>query len=48
MHLWPGMTPDGLLDLEYRTWCAMALSVDDHIRETRRLREQTERRTRGR
>jgi hypothetical protein len=48
MHRWPGMTPTTVLDLEHRTWSFMALSVDQYVEDTRRLREQAERRTRSR
>lgn len=47
MHLFPGVTPDVAYGLEFLTWCHMALSIDDHLAEQRRLREQNERRSRG-
>lgn len=32
-HLWPGLTPMSLDDVEHRVWQQMAISVDEHVKE---------------
>lgn len=46
MHLFGALTPAAAGELEFLTWSHMALSIDAHLDEMRRLSNERDRRTR--
>ncbi|WP_253873102.1 hypothetical protein [Promicromonospora umidemergens] len=48
MRLFPGLVPGVVYDLEWRVWTAVALSVDRHVEQAKRDREEADRASRHR
>ncbi|MEB0200560.1 hypothetical protein QN354_02170 [Cryobacterium sp. 5I3] len=46
-HVWPGITPLNVGDLEHRVWVQLALSCDQHIKEVERHNAAVDSRNRG-
>jgi hypothetical protein len=48
MRLFPGLVPDVVYGLQWRVWTAVAISVDKHVEQAKKDREEAQRASRHR
>lgn len=46
MRLFPGLVPEVVYGLQWRVWTGVALSVDKHVEQAKKDREELERASR--